>query len=238
VWGSGICRLITDQLQLWESMDTATTNAIIAAAAGFSGALIGAAASLGGGYFARRDEARTRRQSAELQHNASLASQCDELMRELASLTTSLFKNSSGDDESRSARDRRWIAFDELEMLATGLPKLFQSRIAVYTNYMRFVDEIGSDSYGGGQHYRPVSVLAREVAREAHRTLIALARGEKALPDESDLMIEIHDAFEANLEVREIEYAPEEAEFQDQREQWLKEHPKAGAALEGRRSSG
>jgi hypothetical protein len=51
--------------------------------------------------------------------------------------------------------DRISAALDELQMLAVDLPQPLQDRVLERTEWMRYADDVGRDSYGAGQHYCP-----------------------------------------------------------------------------------
>jgi hypothetical protein len=139
------------------------------------------------------------------------------------------------DKEERLLAETIRDAYDQIEVHVVDLPATLQGRVDEALAFMSDADKLSPGMYGF--HYHGDRSIAQNTARDMHALLTAFLRNEPALPDPSEWMIEYRAAYEDLLEERENEFAPDIAESEHERREWLENHPAVRDELDGRRST-
>lgn len=215
-------------------------SAIISAAAGVVGAMVGGGAAIWAAHVAAEaseratvaKESRDETRSAAEAISAARRVAAGDVICDLQSMRDAWTggRTSSIDDTHRVGH--LWDLHEKVRVRALLLPNDLQEEIAVLNWCLRFADEIGGDGF------RPegfiflgkwgVAQLAYETAEERLRRYIA---GDVALPWPPDAL-RLKAAHADHVRARQDEYAAEAHEYASEREAFDESHPFLSASVE------
>ena len=175
-------------------------------------------------YEAKRERDRQARLAAE-----KAAERCEVLLTQLRRDIPTLHQTRNTASFDHELWQRVEEGLTELTAEITYLLPPARHQLRTCVELLRQADEFASDGTYGF-HYHPVSSIVEHVTSWSRRCLSAFLNNETQ-PRFDDYLVEYDAALQDLLRQFEDEFAPEIAESDEQRAQWLAEHPQVAERL-------